>query len=272
MWRIASSIPPAIAAAALLAGAAAAHPGARAAYDRSAALPFGPGEHAEYEVKLGALRVGNGSMEITGLQNVRGHTTMHAVLQISGGIPLARVDDSFETWIDVDGLFSRRFKQDQKELSFRRNRTYEFYPESRTYRRLDNNEVGRIPTDRPLDDVSFLYYVRTLPLRVGDTYTIPRYFKKDGNPVVIRVLRRETVEVPAGRFETVVVQPVIRTDGLFGEGGRAEVFFTDDERRILVRMTSRVPVIGSLSLHLRSYRAGQPIASRYEGSPAAAGR
>ena len=198
-------------------------------------------------------------MEITGIEQVHGHETLHARMQLSGGIPLARVDDKFESWMDLDGYFSRRFKQDQREVTFRRNRTYEFYPESRTYRRLDNNEVGRIPTDRPLDDVSFLYFVRTLPLRVGDTYTIPRYFKADGNPVVIRVLRKETVSVPAGEFETIVVQPIIKTDGLFGEGGQAEVYFTDDARRSLVRMTSRVPIIGSLSLHLRSYRAGEPI-------------
>lgn len=234
-------------------------PTVSATRDSVADLPFGPGEFAEYEVKLGAMRVGSGSMQIIGVEQVRNNQTLHARLQLTGGIPLARVDDKFDSWIDPDGLFSRRFKQDQHEIRFRRNRTYEFYPESRTYRRLDNNEVGRIPTDRPLDDVSFLYYVRTLPLEVGDTYTIPRYFKEDGNPVVIRVLRKETVTVPAGTFQTVVVQPIIKTDGLFGEGGRAEVFFTDDERRILVRMTSRVPVIGSLSLHLRSFRAGAPM-------------
>lgn len=224
-----------------------------------AVVPFGPGELAEYEVKLGALRVGSAAMEISGVRDLDGHDTYHATMRLSGGLPLARVDDRFESWIDVNGLFSRMFKQDQKEITFRRNRTYRFYPASRTYRRLDNGEVGRIPTDRPLDDVSFLYYVRTLPLAVGDVYTVPRYFKPDGNPVVIRVLRRETIEVPAGRFNTVVVQPIIKTDGLFGEGGRAEVYFTDDHRRILVHMTSRVPILGSLSLHLKSYRAGERL-------------
>jgi hypothetical protein len=62
--------------------------------------------------------------------------------------------------------------------------------------------------------------------------------------------------VPAGRFRTVVVQPVIQTNGLFGEGGRAEIYFTDDERRIPVLIKSRVPVVGSLTMSLRSYRAG----------------
>lgn len=229
-------------------------------------VPFGAGERAEYQVKLGALSVGSGSMEITGFEEVHGRRTFHARLRLSGGIPLARVDDSFESWIDVDGLFSRRFKQDQKEIRYRRNRTYEFYPESRSYRRLDTGEIGRLPTERPLDDVSFLYFVRTLPLEVGDEYEIPRYFKEDGNPVVIKVLRKETIRVPAGTFETVVVRPIIKTDGLFSEGGRAEVYFSDDDRRVLVMMRSHVPVIGSISLHLRDYEGGAPF-SRASGAP-----
>ena len=79
---------------------------------------------------------------------------------------------------------------------------------------------------------------------MGDVYTIPRYFQEDGNPVVLKVLRRETVTVPAGTFNTVVVQPMIQTDGLFGKGGEAEVYFTDDTRRMLVQLRSKVPVVG----------------------------
>jgi hypothetical protein len=221
-----------------------------------ATAPFGPGERAEYQVRLGGLSVGSGTMEIVGIEQVSGSPTYHAVLHVSGGIPLARVDTRMETWLDVAGLFSRRFEQNQREIRYRRHRIFDIYPETRTYQQRGSDEVLELPTDRPLDDVAFLYYARTLPLRVGDSYTIHRYFRKDGNPVVLNVLRRETVRVPAGTFETVVVQPIIQTDGLFGEGGQAEVFFTDDDRRILVHLRSRVPVVGSLSLHLRSYEAG----------------
>jgi hypothetical protein len=167
-----------------------------------------------------------------------------------------------ESWIDVEGLFSRRFSQDQKEVRYRRKRTFDFFPETRSYRRTDTGEVGSLPTSRPLDDVSFLYYARTLPLRVGDTYEIPRYFQENGNPVMLRVLREETVTVPAGTFRTVVVRPVIRTKGLFGQGGEAEVYFSDDPRHIVVQLRSKVPIVGSLSMYLQSYEAGQgfPVA------------
>jgi hypothetical protein len=111
-----------------------------------------------------------------------------------------------------------------------------------------------------LDDISFLYFVRTLPLEVGQTYTFPRYFREDGNPVVLKVLRKEKVSVPVGTFETIVVQPIIQTSGLFGDGGKAEVYFTDDDQRILVQMKSKVPVLKSLNLVLESYVPGEQMA------------
>ncbi len=218
-----------------------------------ARIPFGVGERATYRVKLGGLGVGQGSIEVLGRETIRGQQTLHTRMTLRGRALVVGVNDVFESWIDTDGLFSRRFHQNQREARFRRNRTYEFYPEQRTWRR-ENGETGTLPTDKPLDDLSFLFYARTLPLVVGQTYTVRQYFKADGNPVTFQVLRKETVEVPAGRFRTIVVRPVIQTDGLFGEDGRAEVYFSDDDRRILVLIRSRVSVIGSLSLHLTSYR------------------
>jgi Protein of unknown function (DUF3108) len=218
--------------------------------------PFGAGEKAEFQVRLGGVSVGSGSLEVVGLEMVGGQQTYHTRMRISGGLRVARVNDRYESWIDTDGLFSRRFVQDIHEVRYRRNRSYEFFPERRSYRR-ENGETGTLPTEEPLDDLSFIYYARTLPMEVGDEYTLNRYFKADGNPVVLRVLRKETINVPAGRFRTVVVQPVIKTDGLFGEGGRAEVYFSDDERRIPVMIKSRVPVVGSLTMLLRSYTPGQ---------------
>jgi len=50
------------------------------------------------------------------------------------------------------------------------------------------------------------------------------------------------------------VRPTIKTSGLFGEGGEAELFFTDDAQHVLVQMRSKVPLLGSLSLLLVSRR------------------
>jgi hypothetical protein len=229
----------------------------RASVGRAAVGRIVSGERASYELRLAGRGVGTGSLEVLGTEQVAGHNTLRARLQVSGGVLFARVDDRFESWIDPDGLFSRRFVQDQKELTKKRYREYHLAPEQKTYRQVDTGEEGTLPTSEPLDDVSFLFYARTLPLRVGDVDTIPRYFKT-GHDVILRVLRKERITVPAGTFETIVVQPTItNAGGLFGQGGQAEVYFSDDAARTLVMLKSRVPVVGSLSLHLKEFRAGQ---------------
>jgi hypothetical protein len=213
------------------------------------------GERASYDVRLAGKGVGSGSLEVLGEESVNGYRTLHAALEIHGGLLFAKVNDRFDSWMDADHLFSRRFIQDQKELRSKRYREYEFAPEQKTYHQVDNGEQGSLTTNEPLDDVSFLFYVRTLPLHVGDVDTIPRYFKS-GHDVIIRVLRKQHVDVPAGSFETIVVQPTItNAGGLFGQGGRAEVYFSDDSARTLVMMRSHVPVLGSLSLYLKDFRA-----------------
>jgi len=87
---------------------------------------------------------------------------------------------------------------------------------------------------------------------VGKTYDFNRYFRPDRNPVRIKVLRRESVKVPAGTFSAIVVQPVIKTKGIFSENGHAEVWLSDDDRHIMLQLKSKLS-FGSLNLYLKSY-------------------
>lgn len=215
----------------------------------AADVPFSVGEKLEYEVKFGSIRVGKGFMELLGITDVRGRPSYHAVFQYGGSIPFYKVNDVHQTWFDVETLTSRRFHQDIDEGNYERTRRFEIFPERGMYKENDKPEE---PTVRePLDDASFLYFIRTLPLKVGETYTFSRYFKSQGNPVRIKVVRRETVKVPAGTFEAVVLQPTFQTKGIFSENGRAEVWISDDDRRIMVQMKSKLS-FGSLNLYLKS--------------------
>ena len=226
-----------------------------------AGVPFGIGEKATYRVSLGIVgNVGTGSLEVVDLDTVNGHPSYELNMKLKGGIPLARVEDEYRSWLDVQSLFSRRFHQDQHEVRYERKRKFDFYPEELRWRRTDNGETGTLPTGQPLDDLSFLYYIRTLPLEVGKTYILNRYFNPDGNPVTVKVLRKQTFKTPnAGTFNTIVVQPIIKTKGLFSEGGQAEVYFTDDPRRIMVALKSKVKILKSLDMVLESYTPGERL-------------
>ena len=217
-------------------------------------VPFDTGEKLTYDVRFGGIKVGTGRMEVVGTQDIRGREAWHTRFTVKGGIPFYKVNDRLESWIDTRTFESLRFVQDLEEGTRDKLRSYEIYPEHSTY--SEKGEVEHAPSvEDPLDDAAFLYFVRTIPLEVGKTYEFNRYFRPDRNPVKIRVVRKETIKVPAGTYQTVVIQPVIKSKGIFSEKGHAEMWLTDDSRRLLVQMKSDLS-IGSLNLYLRGYVPG----------------
>jgi len=208
------------------------------------------GERLEYDVKFGKLRVGRGSMEVRETTDVRGREAWHTVFAIRGGLPFFRVDDRLESWIDTRSFTSLRFAQQTNEGSYHRERQIDFFPERTTMLQSGEGAAEKPTVDQPLDEGALLYYIRTLPLEVGDRYELDRYFRPDRNPVKLEVIRRERIQVPAGTFETIVIRPTIKSSGIFSENGRAEVWVTDDDRHLMVQMTAKLS-FGTLHLALR---------------------
>ena len=220
---------------------------------KRAKVPFGVGERLEYEVKFGALRVGNAHMEVVALENLRGRPAWHTAFWVQGGNFLYRVNDVYESWMDAETLSSLRFVQELEEGGKDTERRFEIYPERATFIQTSNKPATEERSvGQPLDDGSFLYFVRTIPLAVGQTYDFNRYFRPDRNPVRIRVLRKERIKVPAGTFDALVIQPVIKTKGIFSENGHAEIWLSDDERHIMLQLKSKLS-FGSLNLYLKTY-------------------
>jgi hypothetical protein len=220
---------------------------------RPVRVPFGVGELLEYDISFGKLHVGNGNMEVLPMDTVRGRSAWHTIFRLNGGLPFYRVRDKFEDWWDVETLASLRFRQDISEGGYKPKRQYEIYPDRREY--LEVTEKGAVPmqsVDHPMSETSFIYYLRTIPLRVGMDTSFNDYFMAERNPVRFKVLRKEQVNTGAGRFNAIVVQPIFESK-LFSEGGKAEVWLSDDDNRIMLQMKSKVS-FGSLNLYLKSYR------------------
>lgn len=214
-------------------------------------VPFEVGERLTYDAFFGPLRAGEGSMEVLAREDVRGREAWHIRFQVEGGVPFFKVNDVLESWIDVRCFHSLRFVQDFEQGGRDLERRYEIFPERGVYVADTLAEQPTVPD--PLDDGAFFFFARTLDLEVGKTYTFNRYFRTDRNPVVIKVLRRERLRVPAGNFNAIVIQPIIKSRGIFAENGGAEIWLSDDPNRIMLQMKTRLQ-IGSLNLLLKSYR------------------
>lgn len=212
-----------------------------------ASVPFRVGERLTYQAKINFLNAGTATMTVVGIENIRGRPAYHTAFEVKGRVLFFHVDDHYESWFDTATLVSLRHVQHIDETSYKANRTYEFYPERRVYVR---NGVENPSVAEPLDEGSFVYFMRATPLQVGKTYDFDRYYHLDRNPVRIQVVQRERITVPAGEFDAILLRPTIKSKGLFSESGQAEVWIADDSTRPILRLKSKLP-FGTLYLELK---------------------
>jgi hypothetical protein len=223
--------------------------------------PFSVGERAEYQIGLGWMNPGSASLELRGIDTVRGQAAYHFSFTILASELGYHIRDTLQSWADTAHLESVRFHQDQHEgITNRppRVKRYEIFPDRQMYQ--DGAKPEQPSVSNPLDDVSFLYFVRTQKLEVGHKYLYQNYFKPESNPVTLEVLRKDTITVPAGRFVAFVVRPVIKTSGFFSEGGKALIWISDDSARMVVQLYTKLANVAPLTMQLKSFRpsAGAP--------------
>jgi hypothetical protein len=215
--------------------------------ERTGPLPFSVGEKLTYQAKLNFVNAGSATMSVDGIEDVRGRPTFHTVFDVRGKLLFFHVNDHYESWFDTTSITSLRMIQRIDQGDYNADRKYEFYPERSVYVRNGEERPG---VADPLDEGSFIYFMRSIPLEVGKTYEFHRYYNAEKNPVIIKVLRQERVKVPLGEFDAIVVQPVIKSKGLFSETGQAEVWFANDSTRRLLKLKSKLS-FGTLYLELK---------------------
>ena len=227
-------------------------------------VPFGPGEEVRYKIKIGAFAIGEAFMRIPRIDTIRGVPAYAIEWTIDGGFPGYRIRDRFFSWVNTKTLASLRFRKETHNGT--RRREIEFFPEERRWLRVDIDSAGVLPTSLPLDDVSFVYFARTLALEPGTTQRFGHFYEEEGNPIILDVLRRDRRKVGAGEFETVVIRPVIETTRLFAADSRGEIHVSDDDRRLIVYMKADLPLV-NLTFHLEEVTEGVPLAARGQNPP-----
>lgn len=210
-----------------------------------------------FDAKFGFITLGKGMMQVAGIDTIRGTPTLHTVFRLKGGALFYKLDDRMDSWLGIEDFASRRFVQDFHEGGNQRYARYEIYPDSGYYREFDSADATVADTTAPtspapLDDTAFFYFARTVALDVGQRYSFDRYFRPDRNPVILEVVGRDTLDVPAGRFPTIVVRPIIKGRGILAESQNPRLWLSDDDRRIVVQMKSTFGGIGTITLVLRT--------------------
>jgi hypothetical protein len=105
------------------------------------------------------------------------------------------------------------------------------------------------------DIVSAFYYVRTLPLSRMPKDTVlqlQNFYGTKTYELGVRVHGKQIVTVAAGTFRCVVVEPLVVEGGLFRSEGRILIWLSDDDRKIPVKVATKV-LIGTIDAELTGY-------------------
>ena len=216
-------------------------------------LPFSVGERFTFTGRTELLgNMGRGAMWIEGPDIVRGVSTWMLRFEFKAGIGPLGASENTTSWIDAQRMAALRFEKHTRKLLKRKHEVVEMFPEERRWTAADGKS-GKSLTSLPLDELSFIYFIRTLPLQVDSTYDLERHFDAARNPTVVRVVGREVIATQAGQFNTIKVEMIVKDSRNYEKEGMIRFYLSDDLRRIPVRIESVMPGVGLATLTLESH-------------------
>ena len=228
-------------------------------------LPFAAGERLHYSVsarKLGTI--GEGVMSVDGPVDVRGTATLVLRSEVQARVGPIKTTERAESWIDPTRMAALRYQKRTRGMFARGGEEQvELFPEEQRWEGR-HGKGGQSPTTAPLDELSFIYYLRTLALTNDTVDTLERHYNAARNPVGVRVVRRDTLSTKAGTFATIMVEMRVKDPERYGGEGVIRLHLSDDAHRYPIRIESSVPVLGAAVLTLESITppprqlAGQP--------------
>ena len=226
------------------------------AINARASEPFAVGEKLHYRIYWGPLAVGSATIEVRGRELVDGHDCFHIVAEARTegiGRALYPMNSVTESWMDVEGAFSRRFRQDRQEK--RRSKTtetrFDYAGKEIITRNLVSGREKHYPLDQPVQDiVSSLYYMRRQPLALDRQESFNLNASDKNWPVKVQPDAREKMTLrPVGSVQALRLEPQPTLTFVAANKGRMWFWVTDDARRLPLMVNSTM-VIGTAKLVL----------------------
>jgi hypothetical protein len=227
----------------------------------SAATPYAPDETMDFEIAFHGVPTGKARLMV-------GHPE-GAILPVflqartSGLLAVVDLKQLLASYLDTDTGLPRSASIESIEPGYRLVVTTRFDRANakatvREKGKYDNTYLVDVPPGAT-DFVALVFRLRTLSLEPGATHAFEVLSSRRVQKVVAEVEGRETVSTRAGKFAAVKVRVPTQFSGRFTEKSPTYVWFSDDERRIVVRISTDFSV-GRVIADLASYRAGKPVA------------
>lgn len=216
---------------------------------------FGVGERLVFDVHYGFINAGEAVMRVADYDSISGRKCFRVEFTVNSHPSfnwIYKVEDRYLTFIDVEAIAPLKFEQHIREGSYRRD----FIAEFDQVQHVAKTTEGQYEIPEYVHDImSAFYYARMLDysnMKVGEGPILFNFYKDKSHELKVKFLGRQELETAAGTFNTIVVEPLVREGGLFKSEGRIVIWLTDDERKIPVRVNTKV-IIGSIDTELREY-------------------
>ena len=224
--------------------------------------PFHPGEKLVFELKWAVISAGEATLQVLPIKKVNGNDIYHFALTAKSNKFIDnfyKVRDKIDAYTDVQMTHSLYYSKKQREGKTKKNVHVKFYWDKNE---AVYNDILKGKKRKPIsllpgtfDPLSIFYFARSLPMKTNMVLERP---VTDGKKCVVgktTIVKRETITVKAGTFDTFLIEPELKhVGGVFkkSENAKIELWITADERKIPVKLKSEV-VVGSFSAELVSY-------------------
>ncbi len=168
---------------------------------------------------------------------------------------LYKVRDRYRTFLDVEGIFPWHFEQHIREGNYKRDFEATF-DQVRNIAYVPKKDTAYEVPPYVHDIVSAFYFVRTLDLKnmkKDSVFFLENFFDDTTYRLGVKIRGRQTIEVDAGKFKCVVIEPLVVEGGLFKSEGSILIWVTADDRKIPVKVGTKI-LIGYVGAELTKYK------------------
>jgi len=215
-------------------------------------FPFNPGEKLTFQLKWTFIPAGEGVLEVLPLETIDGVKAYHFLLTVKSNSFIDhfyKVRDKIDAYTDIEMTHSILYKKKQQEGKTHRDIVvnFDWRNNKAVYSTLKEKRPPIDILPGSFDPLSAFYFVRLFDLEKKSAIERP---VTDGKKCIIgkaAVIKRETLKLASGTYDTFLIEPEIEhVGGVFekSKDAKIQVWVTADHRRIPVKLKSKV-VVGS---------------------------
>ena len=215
---------------------------------------FAAGEILKFEVRAIGILGGYATLEVDPYENIQGRPCYPLTAKAKSAFPFSSfypVNDVQTSYFDAVDFITWKFQNDVHEGNYNARNRENYDQFKHTVARQHNDEPTEQVDVQPFtqDIISCFYYFRLLPLEVGKKYLIPTCSGGKNYKLIVKVISREKITVPAGTFDCFHAKPFVKYGTVFRNKEDIDLWITADDRHIPVLIKSGI-VIGAIEVSL----------------------